>query len=262
MTLPVDQQSLLFIGAAAIVLLLSMLALLFGWLYFSQRRLLQQQNEDWLHERGQLNQQLHDAQQKQQHQSQLLAQQHSQFMVAKSQLEASQQQLQQSQNQVQQQQQQSNTLQEQRQQLQLQLQQQQIINEQQQSHYQQQIELLEQTKTRLSQEFELLANKIFEQKQAQSSAHNKEQIAHLLAPFAQQLHEFKAKVDATHLNDSKDRSALLTEIKHLQSLNQRITEEASKLTSALKGEKKLQGNWGELILETVLERSGLRRGHR
>jgi DNA recombination protein RmuC len=82
----------------------------------------------------------------------------------------------------------------------------------------------------------------------------------LLKPFRDQLSDFRQRVETVHTTETRDRQALRSEIKSLQELNRQITEEASNLTRALKGDKKIQGNWGELVLERVLERSGLRKG--
>jgi DNA recombination protein RmuC len=75
------------------------------------------------------------------------------------------------------------------------------------------------------------------------------------------LDEFKQKVDTVYNEEGKQRASLITEVKNLRELNQQLNTEAKNLTRALKGDKKLQGNWGELILERVLEQSGLRKGH-
>ena len=82
----------------------------------------------------------------------------------------------------------------------------------------------------------------------------------LLNPFRDQLQDFRKRVEDVYTSETRDRQALRSEIKSLQDLNKQITEEAASLTRALKGDKKVQGNWGELILERVLERSGLRKG--
>ncbi len=79
-------------------------------------------------------------------------------------------------------------------------------------------------------------------------------------PFRLQLDAFKSKVEDIHLKDSQQQALLNHELQHLKLLNQQITEEAHQLAVALKGQKKTQGNWGELVLENVLERSGLRSG--
>jgi DNA recombination protein RmuC len=106
------------------------------------------------------------------------------------------------------------------------------------------------------QSFENLSHKIFNEKQQQ----NKEVLDAILHPFKDQLEGLRKKVEDVHLHDAKDRAALKSQINELYRLNQDITAEASALTKALRGNKKTQGNWGELVLETVLERSGLRLG--
>ena len=120
--------------------------------------------------------------------------------------------------------------------------------------------LLEHNRDALKQEFENLANRIFDQKSERFSQQNQTSMDTLLKPFRDQLSDFRQRVETVHTTETRDRQALRSEIKSLQELNRQITEEASNLTRALKGDKKIQGNWGELILERVLERSGLRKG--
>jgi DNA recombination protein RmuC len=120
--------------------------------------------------------------------------------------------------------------------------------------------LLEHNRDALKQEFENLANRIFDQKSERFSQQNQSSMDTLLKPFRDQLYDFRQRVETVHTTETRDRQALRSEIKSLQELNRQITEEASNLTRALKGDKKIQGNWGELILERVLERSGLRKG--
>nr|WP_264754697.1 DNA recombination protein RmuC [Mangrovitalea sediminis] len=122
------------------------------------------------------------------------------------------------------------------------------------------LRLLEQNREALKQEFENLANRIFDQKSERFSEQSKNHLSSLLNPFRDQLADFRKRVDDVYTNETRDREALRGEIKSLQELNRQITEEASNLTKALRGDKKIQGNWGELILEKVLERSGLRKG--
>ncbi|WP_421134675.1 DNA recombination protein RmuC [Alteromonas sp. A079] len=114
---------------------------------------------------------------------------------------------------------------------------------------------------RLQTQFENLANKIFEEKQSTYTSQAKNNIESVLAPFKQQLDAFKKQVTEQHIREGQERASLKTEILSLKALNQRITEEASALTSALKGDNKKQGNWGEVILERILNESGLREGH-
>lgn len=126
-------------------------------------------------------------------------------------------------------------------------------------HVRQQFEKLEQNEERLKQEFQNLANKIFDEKGKSFDEKSRQSMDTLLSPFRSQIDEFRKKVEDIHHKDTQQQSALRTELKQLQELNRQITEEASQLTTALKGQKKTQGNWGELILENVLERSGLRK---
>lgn len=120
--------------------------------------------------------------------------------------------------------------------------------------------LLEHNRDALKQEFENLANRIFEQKSERFSQQTRTSLDSLLNPFRDQLQDFRKRVEDVYTSETRDRQALRSEIKSLQDLNRQITEEAASLTRALKGDKKIQGNWGELILERVLERSGLRKG--
>jgi DNA recombination protein RmuC len=133
-----------------------------------------------------------------------------------------------------------------------------VQNQQQQQIQQQQYnkELHKQQNQQQQQAFENLSHKIFNEKQQQ----NKQGLDAILHPFKDQLEGLRKKVEDVHLHDAKDRAALKSQISELYRLNQDITAEASALTKALRGNKKTQGNWGELVLETVLERSGLRLG--
>ena len=106
------------------------------------------------------------------------------------------------------------------------------------------------------QTFENLSHKIFNEKQQQ----NKQGLDAILHPFKDQLEGLRKKVEDVYLHDTKDRAVLKSQISDLYHLNQTMTAEASALSKALRGDKKAQGNWGELVLETVLERSGLRLG--
>ena len=122
------------------------------------------------------------------------------------------------------------------------------------------LELLERNREALKQEFENLANRIFDQKNERFSEQTRTSLDSLLNPFRDQLQDFRKRVEDVYTTETRDRQALRSEIQSLQELNRQITEEAANLTRALKGDKKVQGNWGELILERVLERSGLRKG--
>ena len=121
--------------------------------------------------------------------------------------------------------------------------------------------LFAETSASLKQEFQLLANKIFEEQGETFAKQNRSQLEGVLSPFREQITEFKARVEQVYHTESKDRASLLTEVRNLQRASEKINEETENLTKALKGDKKLQGNWGELVLERVLEQSGLRRDH-
>jgi DNA recombination protein RmuC len=120
--------------------------------------------------------------------------------------------------------------------------------------------LLQEARDQLKLEFQNVANKIFEDKSQKFTAQNKENIEGVLKPMREQLVDFKKKVEDVYDKESKDRVSLLTEIIHLKSLNERISEDAINLTNALKGQSKTRGSWGEMILERVLEESGLHKG--
>lgn len=112
----------------------------------------------------------------------------------------------------------------------------------------------------LNLEFENIANKIFQQKTETFSQLSTERLNMLLKPFDENLKEFRHQVAEVYDKESKQRFSLEDKIRELVQLNQRISDEANSLTRALKGESKTQGNWGEMILETILENSGLREG--
>ncbi|WP_371185412.1 DNA recombination protein RmuC [Thalassotalea maritima] len=127
-----------------------------------------------------------------------------------------------------------------------------------QLHFDQQLQLLQDSKDELKKEFERLANDILERKGKAFKDMNTESMQHILQPIHQELQGFKNKVEDIHSKESEQRVKLRTELENLQKLNKEITEQASKLTTALQGQKKVQGNWGELMLENVLDNSGLR----
>ena len=122
------------------------------------------------------------------------------------------------------------------------------------------IALLESAKKQLADEFKVLANQIFEQKQAQFSQNSQTTIEAVLKPMQGALDAFKSRVELVHKEDLEGRASLTEQLKQLHLLNSQMTEEAQNLTQALKGDSKTQGNWGELILERLLERSGLTEG--
>lgn len=117
-----------------------------------------------------------------------------------------------------------------------------------------------QIREEMSRDFELLANRIFEEKQKKATEINIKEIGVLLTPFQTKLKEFESKVDKVYQEENKERISLQTEIRMLADLNRQLSSDANNLAVALKGDNKSQGNWGELILEKILERSGLREG--
>lgn len=123
------------------------------------------------------------------------------------------------------------------------------------------LQLLADAKQQLTREFEALAAKIFDEKQERFTKQSKEHIDLTLNPLREQLTDFRKRVEDVYERETRDRMSLRTELGHLKELNQRMSEEALNLTRALKGETKTQGNWGEIVLERVLEESGLRKGH-
>ena len=120
--------------------------------------------------------------------------------------------------------------------------------------------LLQDAKEQLKMEFQNVANKIFEEKSQKFTDQNKENLDSVLKPVREQLSEFKKKIEDVYDKESKERLSLVNEIGHLKSLNERISEDAVNLTNALKGQSKTRGAWGEMILERVLEESGLQKG--
>lgn len=118
----------------------------------------------------------------------------------------------------------------------------------------------EQLQTQFSRHFEVLAQKILEEKSQKFSSHNEQQLRQLLQPFSENLQHLEARLRAAQLEDTQQRSALVTQIQQLAELNRNLGDEAHKLTRALKGDQKTQGNWGELVLERLLEKAGLVRG--
>lgn len=122
-------------------------------------------------------------------------------------------------------------------------------------------QLLMESEARLSTQFENLANRIFDNSHKRVDEHNKQSLDKILLPLKEQLEGFKKQVNDSFNGEAKERHTLTQEIRQLQQLNQRMSEETLNLTQALKGNNKLQGNWGEVILSRVLENSGLREGY-
>ncbi|MFT4940279.1 MAG: DNA recombination protein RmuC, partial [Paraglaciecola sp.] len=133
--------------------------------------------------------------------------------------------------------------------------------EQEQVASQDKLALLESAEIRLQQQFENLANRIFEQKNENFRVSSKAGLDALLNPLKDQIEGFKKQVTEQYVKEGQERASLKTEIMGLKELNQQITHDAAALTKALKGDNKKQGNWGEVVLERVLKESGLREGH-
>ena len=120
--------------------------------------------------------------------------------------------------------------------------------------------VLQSAKDELSKEFKILANQIFEDKSKQFSHTQKEQFEILLKPFREQITNFATQSKEQFNTSSKDGHLLKDELSRLKEMNLQLSRDALNLTNALKGENKTQGNWGELVLERILEESGLREG--
>lgn len=109
-------------------------------------------------------------------------------------------------------------------------------------------------------EFQNVANRIFDEKAKRFNELSGERLDTLLSPLTNNLKDFKEKVAETYDKEARERFSLTKEIANLMALNRRISDEANNLTQALKGDNKAQGDWGEMILENILEASGLREG--
>jgi DNA recombination protein RmuC len=127
-------------------------------------------------------------------------------------------------------------------------------------HANEKLAVLSEAKTQLTTEFQNLANSILEEKSKRFTDQNRLNLEQVLNPLREQLGDFRRKVEDVYEKESKDRMSLFHEIGRLKSLNQQISEDAINLTNALKGQNKTQGAWGEVILERVLEESGLHKG--
>jgi DNA recombination protein RmuC len=130
----------------------------------------------------------------------------------------------------------------------------------QEKHSAEKLSLLQDAELQLKNQFELLASKIFDERSKQFTEQNKNSLDHIVSPLREQLGEFKRRIETVYDNENKDRISLREEIVSLRRDTAKMNQEALNLTKALKGDKKTQGNWGEMILEKVLEKSGLRKG--
>ncbi len=121
--------------------------------------------------------------------------------------------------------------------------------------------LLINSELRLNTQFENLANRIFEQAGRRTDEQNRQSLSSLLTPFREQLDGFRRQVQESFGQEARERHTLEHEIRNLQQLNAQMAKEAINLTNALKGDNKIQGDWGEVVLARILEASGLREGH-
>ena len=130
------------------------------------------------------------------------------------------------------------------------------IQENEQNSYAQKLLLLEESKLEIKKEFALISSKIFDENTKKSN----DNLSLVLKPLKEQLAGFNQRVNSIYIEETKQRSSLLNEIKTLKELNVKISDDALNLTKALKGENKTQGDWGEMILSKILEQTGLREG--
>lgn len=122
------------------------------------------------------------------------------------------------------------------------------------------LQLLQSAEVRLKTEFENLANRIFDDKGKAFSEQSRERLGSLLQPFKEQLDGFRRRVDEVHQQDTAQAARLIEQVRALHELSNKVSEEANALASAIKGDSKKQGDWGELVVERIFEASGLERG--
>jgi DNA recombination protein RmuC len=118
---------------------------------------------------------------------------------------------------------------------------------------------VEQLQERFKTEFKNIANELLEDKSRRFTEHNQEKLGEILKPLNERIKSFEEKVDTSHKESLERNAGLVQQIRSLSEMNRQMSEEAKNLTKALKGDSKAQGNWGEVILERVLEKSGLRK---
>ena len=116
---------------------------------------------------------------------------------------------------------------------------------------------IEELREQFNREFEHIASKILEEKTEKFTNLNRDNLQSILTPFGENIDSFRKKVEEVYVNESKERFSLGQEVKNLREMNDRLSAEANNLTNALKWNPKMQGDWGQVILENILERSGL-----
>ncbi|MGB1848160.1 MAG: DNA recombination protein RmuC, partial [Pseudohongiellaceae bacterium] len=126
--------------------------------------------------------------------------------------------------------------------------------------FEEKLAFIERSKEQLGESFKNMANDLLEAKSKSLSQSSKENITALLSPLQEKITQFEKRVEETYDKESKERFSLVREIKALQDLNNKISEDAINLTNALKSDNKAQGTWGEFVLESILEKSGLTKG--
>jgi len=144
--------------------------------------------------------------------------------------------------------------------LEVQLAQQRTAHEKEQEQHEQAQQEIEKLNEKFTKEFENLANKILDEKSTKFTDQNKKNIEQILNPLQEKILMFEKRVEDTHKDTIERQSVLRQQIIGLKELNEQMSKEANNLTKALKGDAKMRGNWGELVLERVLEKSGLEKG--
>ncbi|NLJ11945.1 MAG: DNA recombination protein RmuC, partial [Gammaproteobacteria bacterium] len=134
------------------------------------------------------------------------------------------------------------------------------LSAQKEQHLLEQQQLLKDSREQLKLEFEQLATQIFEARGQSLTQSSQQSLEAMLRPFREQIDGFRRKVEDIHHKDAQQQASLQQQLLQLKELNQQVTREAHELSTALRGQQKTQGNWGELILENVLERAGLQQG--
>ena len=124
-----------------------------------------------------------------------------------------------------------------------------------------QVRLLEGSTDEMRLQFKALSQEIFDEKTRILTRQNSETLGHLLKPYQEQLQTFRDRIETVFLEESRDHTSLKQELLNLRSVNDRLNEEAVRLSKAISGDNKQQGSWGEMVLERLLEQSGLRAGH-
>jgi DNA recombination protein RmuC len=128
------------------------------------------------------------------------------------------------------------------------------------TRYEEQLQLLRQARESLTQEFENLANRIFDAKQEKFSQQSKQALSITIDPLRKEITDFRKKVEDAYDKENAERNKLIGQVVELQKQAQRVGEDAVQLANALKGDSKFQGDWGEVVLERILEESGLTKG--